>query len=142
MSFFFSTVSGYKTREVDLPSWQRVSDHLTDKFESNKNTPGLEEDQSQPDRIMWTAPAYSSKHSKHYCGNLNGPPLEHWNIWTTPQTILPGLEALKSNFCLLKQTLLASWEMNLGNTGETLESLKWYFLCVQLLYSWPDLHDD
>lgn len=52
--WFHNTCTG----EVDLPSWQQVPDHLTDKFESNKNTPGLEKDQSQPDRIMWAETTY------------------------------------------------------------------------------------
>lgn len=52
--WFHNTCTG----EVDLPSWQQVPDHLTDKFESNKNTPGLAKDQSQPDRIMWAETTY------------------------------------------------------------------------------------
>lgn len=51
LSFFVPTnVSGFITQRLDLPSWQQASDHLTDKFESNKNTPGLVKAQSQPDR--------------------------------------------------------------------------------------------
>lgn len=42
----------------NTPRWQQVSDHLSDKSESNKNTPGLVKDQSQPDRIKWAGPAH------------------------------------------------------------------------------------
>lgn len=109
MSFFSPDK---RLREADLLSWQQVPDHLTDKLKANKNTPGLVKEQSQPQRIIWAEPSLSEGTVSIAVGIEM---VLHSNSGTFERfPILPGLKALKLNFCLLKQTKLTSFCLRPG----------------------------